>query len=78
MDHIASDNGTLTVWVATRVSKLGEDPAIDLRQASSVQGHHLTSPVNQLTDRNLLHVRVVLKGFLARIALGAKDVWRVR
>jgi hypothetical protein len=24
----------------------------------------------------LLHVRVVLRGFLARIALGANDVWR--
>jgi len=40
------------------VPEFGEDPPIDLGQRSSVQCHQLTSPVNQLTDRTLLHVRV--------------------
>jgi len=40
------------------VPESGEDLSIDLGQRSSVQCHQLTSPVNQLTDRTLLHVRV--------------------
>jgi hypothetical protein len=46
---------------------LGEDLSIDPGQRVTIQSHHLT-PVNQLTDRNWLQMRVWLTGFRARVA----------
>ena len=42
----------------TGVIQLGENPTIDLRQPAAIQGHQRTFPVNQLTERNLLQLRV--------------------
>jgi len=50
LDHLTHRDG----------SELGENLPVDLRQDTSIERHQATSPVNQSTGRNVLHVRVVV------------------